>query len=244
MTYTVLGTLYNRYVLQLRGVDQIPQFSIESMRYHGSEALDWIKDIIIGLDIGGRRNGGTPYGDPISTGLPSGGLRTPNPVSHYSQNSGSGPPDDLEENGGLDNSSGNSFIRPQKSKNRAAPFQRLETNPVSHQSQVIAQSLSFSAAASPPPSQPQHHNHDLPPQGRRMTTDRRGSTKEERDFMLGNDEDAEELADVSTPVPRTPTPRISPPSETSSNGGTTASSADMAAAARQGDLEGGEHIRL
>src|SRR5271154_2003082 len=96
MTYAVLGTLYNRYVLQLRGVDQIPQFSIESMRYHGSEALDWIKDIITGLDIGGRRSGGTPYGGLPSSGLPSGGLpsgglRTPNPVSHHSQTSGSGP---------------------------------------------------------------------------------------------------------------------------------------------------------
>ncbi|KAF8799901.1 mannose 6-phosphate receptor domain-containing protein [Phlegmacium glaucopus] len=238
MTYTVLGTLYNRYVLQLRGVDQIPQFSFESMRYHGGEALDWIKDIITGLDIGGHRSNGTPYGG-LPAGRPSGGLRTSNPVSHHSQTSGSGPPGDFEENGGLDNgnTSGGGFIRPQQSKNRPPPFQRLETNPVSHQSQVIAQSLSFSAAASPPPSQSQHHTDDLP-QGRRLATDRRGSTKEERDFMLGDDEDAEELTDVSTPVPRTPTPRISPPSAAPS------SSADVAAAVREGDLGGGEHVRL
>jgi hypothetical protein len=29
MAYAVLGTLYNRYILRLRGVDQIPQFSIQ-----------------------------------------------------------------------------------------------------------------------------------------------------------------------------------------------------------------------
>lgn len=224
MTYTVFGTLYNRYVLQLRGIDQIPQFSIESMRYHGSEALDWIRDIIAGLDIGGRTNGGTPYG-----GFPSGGPRTPNPVSHHSQTSE--PPGDPEETGGLSNS------------NKASPFQRMEINPVSHQSQVIAQSLSFSTAASPPPSQFRYHTHDLPPQNHRSPIDKQRSTKETRDFMLGGDDDAEELADVSTHLGHTPTPRVSPPSETTLNNGTTASSADVAAAAR-GDVEGGEHVRL
>jgi hypothetical protein len=233
LTYAVLGTLYNRYVLQLRGVDQIPQFSIESMRYHGGEALDWIKDIIAGLDIGGHRSGGTPYGGLPSSRLPSGGSQTPNPVSHHSQNSGSGPADDLEEND-LDKSGGGGFIRPQPNKSKASPFQRVEINPVSHQSQAIAQSLSF-ATVSPPLSQSQHHTPDLPPQGRQSTTDKQGSTKEEQDFMLGN---AEELVDVSTPVPHT-TPRVSPPSETS-NGDTTTSSADMAAAARGRDLSGGE----
>ena len=239
MIYTVLGTLYNRYVLQLRGVDQIPQFSLESMRYHGSEALDWIKDILSGFDFGGHRNGGTPYGGLPSGGLPSGGLRTPNPISHHSQTSGSGHPDDLEENRGLDKSSSGGFIRPQQSKNRASPFQRLETNPVSHQSQVIAQSLSLSTSASPLPSQSQHQTHDLPSQGSRSAAERRGSTKEERDFMLGDDEDAEELADVSTPapVPRTPTPRVSPPTEPPSNGSTSASSADVASAARGGGVD-------
>ena len=242
MGYAVLGTLYNRYVLQLRGVDQIPQFSFESMRYHGSEAWDWITDIISGLDIGGHRSGGTLYGGHPS-GPPSGGPRTPNPVSHHSQNSGPVPPDDLEENGGLDKSSNSGFIRPQKSKNKASPFQRLETNPVSHQSQVFAGSLSFSAA-SPPPSHPQHQ-HDLPPQDHRLSTDRQGSTREEGDFIPGDDdEDAEELVDVSMPVPHTPTPRVSPPMETSSNADTTASSADVAAAARGRDLGGGDHIRL
>ncbi|KAJ3544610.1 hypothetical protein NMY22_g2724 [Coprinellus aureogranulatus] len=52
--YTVLGTLYNRYVLQLRGFDQIPQFSLESMKYHTSEAIDWLKDIAATLDIPGN----------------------------------------------------------------------------------------------------------------------------------------------------------------------------------------------
>ena len=241
MTYAVLGTLYNRYVLQLRGVDQIPQFSIESMRYHGSEAWDWIKDLISGFNIG---SGGTPYGSRPS-GLPSGGSRMPNPVSHHSQNSGtglSGHPNDLEVNGGLNKSSNGGFIRPQQSKNKGSPFQRLETNPVSHQSQVFAESLSFSAR-SPPPSQPQHH-HDLPPQGHQSSTDSRSSIKEEGDFIPGDDEDAEELVDVSTLVPHTPHTPTTRPSETSSNADIAASSADVAAAARGRDLGGGDHIRL
>ena len=240
MTYAVLGTLYNRYVLQLRGVDQIPQFSIESMRYHGCEAWDWIKDIISGLNIGGHRSGGIPYGSRPS-GLPSGGPRMPNPVSHHSQNSAtgpSGPSDDLEVNGGLNKSSNVGFIRSQQSKNRGSPFQRLETNPVSHQSQIFAESLSF-PAASPPPSHPQHH-HDLPPHPQ-LSMNSRGSTKEEGDFIPGDDEDAEELLDVSMLVPHSPTTR---PSETTSNADVAASSADLAAAARGRDLGGGDHIRL
>lgn len=235
MTYAVLGTLYNRFVLQLRGVDQIPQFSIESMRYHSSEAWDWIKDIISGLNIGGHRSGGIPFGS-----LPSGGSQTPNPVSHHSQNSGTGPSglsDDLGVNGGLDKSSNGGFIRrPQQNKNRGSPFQRLEANPVSHQSQVFAESLSF-PAASPPPSQPQHQ-HDLPLQGHQISADSRGSSKGEGNFIPGDDEDAEELVDVSMPVPHTPTSR---PSETAD---VTASSADVSAAARGRDLGGGDHIRL
>ena len=231
MTYAVFGTLYNRYVLQLHGVDQIPQFSIESMMYHGSEAWDWIKDIISGLNIGGHGSGATPYG-----GRPSGGPRTPNPVSHHTQSSGSGPsgsPDGLDVNGGLDKSGNGGFIRPQQSKNRGSPFQRLETNPVSHQSQVFAESLSF-PATSQHPSQPQHHD-DLP------TQDSRGSTKGVGDFIPGDDEDAEELVDVSMLVSHSPTPR---PSETPSNTNITASSANVAAAARGRDLGGGDHIRL
>lgn len=238
LTYAVLGTLYNRYVLRLRGVDQIPQFSIESMRYHGSEAIDWIKDIFAGLDIGWHRRGGTSYDGLPSARLPTGGPRTPNPVSHHSQNSGSGPPDDLEENASQDKSSVSGFIRPQQSKDRASPFHRMETNPVSHHSQAVAQSLS--ASSPPPPSQSQHHTKNLP-QGRRLAVDSQGSTKEERDFMLGNDEDAEELADVSTPVPHASTARVSLPSETSLNDDTTASNADVAAVARGGGDSGGEH---
>jgi cation-dependent mannose-6-phosphate receptor len=241
MTYAVLGTLYNRYVLQLRGVDQIPQFSIESMRYHGGEAWDWIKDIISGLNIGGHESGGIPYRG-RSSGLPSGGPRTPNPVSHHSQNSGTGPSgsvDDLEVNGGLNKSGNSGFIRPQQNKSRGSPFQRQGINPVSHQSQAFVESLSFSA--SPPPSQPQHH-HDLSPQGHQLSTDSRGSTKEEGAFIPGNDEDAEELVDVSMPVAHTPTtPR---PSESSSSADITASSTDVASAARGRDLGGGDHIRL
>ena len=99
-------------------------------------------------------------------------------------------------------------------------------------------------AASPSLSQPQpHHHHDLPPlpQGHQLSTDCRSSTKEEGDFIRGDDENAEELVDISTLVPHTPNPR---PSETHSSTDITASSTDVAAAARGRDLGGGDHIRL
>jgi cation-dependent mannose-6-phosphate receptor len=43
--YLIFGTIYDRYVLHLRGIDQIPQISIASMTY----PLDWLKDIVIGM---------------------------------------------------------------------------------------------------------------------------------------------------------------------------------------------------
>ncbi|KAK7453301.1 hypothetical protein VKT23_011976 [Stygiomarasmius scandens] len=44
--YTTLGTLYNRYVLHLRGFDQVPQFSLEGIRYHTLEVWDFARDFI------------------------------------------------------------------------------------------------------------------------------------------------------------------------------------------------------
>ena len=79
--YIVFGTLYNRYVLHLRGIDQFPQFSIASMKYHAHEALDWMKDV-----AGGMREGGRSMG--ANSGLFPGGSfsRTDiNPISHQNQ---------------------------------------------------------------------------------------------------------------------------------------------------------------
>lgn len=267
MTYTVLGTLYNRFVLQLRGFDQIPQFSIESMKYHAREAADWIKDMTASLDIGGRGNnqgGGHPRA-PAD-------LRTPNPFSHQSQVSGFGGPEDIEEGaslaGGLKSPAGNfgGFIRPGSATTRASAFSRMPaTNPVSHQTQVIAgqnghsQSLSFSDAALSPRSPPAAQQLRSPPVNARRIGSDVSATLEERDFMLGDDDgDAEELGDVATFIRPT---AASPPQHPQSNPidsqgapplpsaglispSPTAPEPNPAAAARGRDLGDGEVIRL
>ncbi|KAG5220104.1 vacuolar sorting receptor [Salix suchowensis] len=46
MIYLVVGTLHNRFVLQLQGFDQVPQFSITSMTYHARHAIDWLREAI------------------------------------------------------------------------------------------------------------------------------------------------------------------------------------------------------
>ncbi|CAA7264953.1 unnamed protein product [Cyclocybe aegerita] len=252
MTYTVLGTLYNRFVLDLRGFDQIPQFSIESMKYHGREAFEWCKDMagIIILNLGSRSGGGGAY-----SGLPSSDPRATNPVSHHTQASGpAGGDDRVEEGGGFGNGDGlanaGGFVRPQPGRNRAAPFQRAETNPISHQSQVnAAQSLSFSAST--PPSVSQSLSQQTPDisQSRKFGPEARGSAKGERDFMLGDDDaEAEELGEVKAPpspeqlVPTTPSPPLAP--HASINPSNAVQESMSAAAARGRDLSGGESIRF
>ncbi|KDQ31574.1 hypothetical protein PLEOSDRAFT_1111859 [Pleurotus ostreatus PC15] len=46
MIYLVVGTLHNRFVLQLQGFDQVPQFSLTSMVYHARHAIDWLREAI------------------------------------------------------------------------------------------------------------------------------------------------------------------------------------------------------
>lgn len=253
LAYAVLGTLYNRYVLQLRGFDQIPQFSIESMKYHGSEAWDWSKDMFASLNITGGHmpGGGNMYG-----GRPSSGGRTPNPISHQAQVSGFGG--DHAEEGLPFNGGGGGFVRPQVGKNRSTSFTKPETNPISHQSQVLeAQSLSYSSP-SPRTSQspPQVALNNNIPQNRRTILETRGPTKEERDFMLGEDDDyddAQELVDVkSPPLPTTEgsASSTSPHSTSSGNlppanvSSATSPEPESAAAARGRDLGRGDSIRL
>ncbi|KAF8890094.1 mannose-6-phosphate receptor binding domain-containing protein [Infundibulicybe gibba] len=129
MLYAVLGTLYNRYVLQLRGFDQIPQFSIESMKYHGSEAWGWLQDVITGLSTGREYSSGH-----LAT---NGSRGAPNPVSHHSQSG------DV----------GSEFTRPQNGA-RTGFSGDARTNPVSHQSQVIQQPQSPLPPSPPPKSSP------------------------------------------------------------------------------------------
>ena len=250
MTYTVLGTLYNRYVLQLRGFDQIPQFSVESMKYHGREAYDWIKDMIATLDIGGRASRGVGGG---YSGLSSAGIPTTNPVSHQSRVFGAG---DIQEEGGAFGEGGGGFIRPQTSRTQSNSFRRVETNPVSHQTQVnaqTAQSLSFSTSASysvSPPIQSPYPQSTIPQVHRSGPPDSRGSTKDERDFLLGDeDDDAEELGDISVPPPLPQKVASSPPPQQDAALNVSATNSSIseenpAAAARGRDLGGGDVIRL
>lgn len=172
LIYTVLGTLYNRYVLQLRGFDQIPQFSFESMKYHVREAVDWIKDIMAAYNVGGS-GGGLPHTSRSGTA---------NPVSHHTQAS-----EDLNI------STNNNFIRPQT---RSAP--QPNTNPVSHHTQTQSEMQSAQPSSnSPPPPPPKQQPFQFAP--RRVELGSRGPTKEEREFMFGEDEDeGEELEDRST----------------------------------------------
>ena len=259
MTYTVLGTLYNRYVLQLRGFDQIPQFSVESMKYHGSEAWIWISDTISGLDIGG---GGHSRPGPTSAS-PSSGLPfsanstvTPNPVSHHVQAQGTnidpeeviGPAPMGRGLGGAAGAGG--FVRPQ-SQTRGSSFSRKpETNPVSHQTQVnaaiAAQSLSFSASKSPPPKSPPHPRQQQPlpslattPRAAAVRPGLGLTTGEERQFMLGDDQEGEEAddgqeMDFVKPVP----------SEDDTAAGSSSGSNSSMAVLRGRDLGGGEMTRL
>lgn len=248
MAYTILGVLYNRFVLQLRGFDQIPQFSVESMNYHGREAWDWIKDLLSTLDIGGLRgNGNGSY-----SAMPSGSLPTTNPVSHHSQAAGFGREEDFDtgpdfHNGEFADTA--NFIRPtQPGRNRSAAFQRADINPISHQSKVnTAQSLSFSSPPSPLPGvsiEPIPQTRSSVPQNPSTAS----NAHRERDFMFGyDDEDAQELGDVNL-ANTVPTSSESPFQETSGEGEgiptSNGTQLNAAAAARGRDLGDGDVIRL
>ncbi|TFK69067.1 mannose 6-phosphate receptor domain-containing protein [Pluteus cervinus] len=156
--YTILGTLYNRYVLNLRGFDQIPQFSIESMRYHATEAWDWTKDIITAYRANGGFSGYRGFGNdsyqptPTSPSRPTSGQepRNPggfirprptaatNPVSHHAQSQA-----DPELGKVPDSHNPSGFLRPQFSQapRPTGPMtvRGLETNPVSHFTQSQSQ---------------------------------------------------------------------------------------------------------
>ncbi|KJA28326.1 hypothetical protein HYPSUDRAFT_61955 [Hypholoma sublateritium FD-334 SS-4] len=245
MTYTILGVLYNRFVLQLRGFDQIPQFSVESMNYHVREAWDWIKDLISTLDIGvSRGNGNGSY-----SAMPSSGLPTTNPVSHYSQAAGLSREEDLDTGADFRNSkfgSNANFIRPQPGRNRSAAFQSADINPISHQSKVnAAQSLSFlSPSPTGMPIEPTSQTRFSAPQNASTVPDAHG----ERDVMLGyDDEDAQELGDVNL-ANTVPTSSATSSQEASGGGESISPSNGMqlnaATAARGRDLGDGDVIRL
>ena len=172
LLYVAAGTLYNRYILQLRGVDQIPQFSLESMKYHASEAIDLFKDLAGRMRSGGAYNR-TSSGS-YHARLPS--HRTPssagiNPVSHQTQ-----VPSATSESGG------GGFVRPQP----RGPSTAGKINPVSHQAQTTTLSApplpsTVNRTDQPPPPPKKDRPRPIP-----MNLE---STAEEREFMLGDDED-------------------------------------------------------
>ncbi|GLB43756.1 putative mannose 6-phosphate receptor domain-containing protein [Lyophyllum shimeji] len=188
LVYLVAGTLYNRFVLNLRGIDQIPKFTLEGMRYHASEAIDWIKDLASSATERGSGYSGmstenfgapSPGGDILPRSAPS--TAGMNPVSHQTQASAS-----LSGEGG---SGSETFVRPQPSRTTLGAARTTEINPISHQAQTSAQlapslpSDASSTPAPPPPVKKEKHRpkpFDLE------------STMQEREFMLGGDDDEDE----------------------------------------------------
>ncbi|KAG6841132.1 hypothetical protein C0991_001522 [Blastosporella zonata] len=163
LLYLVAGTLYNRFILGLRGIDQIPRFSIESMRYHASEAVDWVKDLTgIASNQYNYRMPEEGLSSSAGSAFPrsaqaTGGI---NPVSHQTQVLSPAPAE------GTRGAGSGGFVRPYHSRTTSAtgaPGKRPEINPVSHQAQTsapLASSPPFSDAAqsqqqlqarSPPP---------------------------------------------------------------------------------------------
>lgn len=206
----MLGTLYNRYVLQLRGFDQIPQFSIESMKYHAREAADWTKDILAAYSAGG--NGGDVPGRSAAA----------NPFSHQTQ-----------ANEELNINDNNSFVRPPATFTRSP---QADTNPVSHHTQSRAETQSIRNSPVPPPPTPKQTPVQITP--RRVALGSRGPTKEEQDFMLGEEEEGQELENrpISTPSLSSPLP------EASTHGApNTLNRGDVDAAAGRGRISEGMH---
>lgn len=241
--YMVFGTLYNRYVLRLRGFDQIPQFSIASMKYHAYEALDWLKDIATGMHEGGRSIAAhTGFSRPGSSSTSELGLgggngfshSNINPVSHQNQNP------NLSREGSTRNGSSSGFVRPQSGTGLGpGKGRRGEINPVSHQAQSRMESGDSPLFQPAPPAKKEK---SLPKPLELETT---GSTKEEREFMLGDDE-VDEGDDVVDAFPKSRTVNATP-QQPSPAGATTSAAGhvDSSSAALRGrDLGGGDVTRL
>ncbi|KAF8079323.1 mannose-6-phosphate receptor binding domain-containing protein [Lyophyllum atratum] len=221
--YLVAGTIYNRFVLNLRGVDQIPKFSLESMRYHASEALDWIKDLVGGHGGGGGygRMNTNDFGAPSAGGgaFPSSAQSTGgiNPVSHQA---GTTPREGSEGAGG-----GGGLVRPQHARTMSGGARRTEINPVSHQALMSAQlgPAQPNAPSQPPAAQPTRKEKHRP-KGFDLE-----SSMQEQEFMLGGDEDEDDVGDVGNARPAVvPPPAAAAPAPGAGAVGGAAASEDPA----------------
>ncbi|KAF8635300.1 hypothetical protein AX15_000476 [Amanita polypyramis BW_CC] len=181
MTYTILGTLYNRYILQLRGFDQIPQFSLESMRYHAHEAIDWFRDIMTILYENSQRRGSD---DGLPFRRPGGSPNVPNPFSHFTQSN-----------------DGSEFVRPQA--NRTESIRRHDINPVSHQNQVQSVTQTSSepqSSSAPPPAQKDAQKFD-------KDMVQNSTPEEKQQFMLDEEEEedtGQEMGVIGTSSSQSP----------------------------------------
>lgn len=150
------------------------------MKYHAREAADWTKDILAAYSTSG--NGGH---------VPRRSA-TVNPFSHQTQAN-----EELNIN--------NSIGRPPATFTRSP---QVDTNPVSHHTQSRAETQSIHNSPSPPPPPPKQTPAQITP--RRVALGSRGPTKEEQDFMLGEEEEEEgqelenkpiSASSVSSPLP-------------------------------------------
>ncbi|KAG6919865.1 hypothetical protein DXG01_015573 [Tephrocybe rancida] len=141
LLYLVAGTLYNRFVLNLRGIDQIPRFSFESMQYHAYEAVDWFKDLTgIASNQYNYRLPEEGLSSSAGSVFPRSAQGTAgiNPVSHQTQVSS--PPPAQSAGGGA----GAAFVRPYHSRTASSTGpagKKPDINPVSHQAQALAPPL-------------------------------------------------------------------------------------------------------
>ncbi|KAJ3821292.1 mannose-6-phosphate receptor binding domain-containing protein [Lentinula raphanica] len=237
MLYLVFGTLYNRYVLQLRGFDQIPQFSVQAMKYHGREAVSWFRDTMGQLYEGGQGNGWggnvprswggrsnpnvgfgvgsqLPPGRPIPRTNSRSGPQT-NSFSHQAQvdvGSGTGE-SSIDPEPAAEGVSG--FVRPTRGNS--------STNPISHQNQTKP------VSKSPAP---------LPVK----KFEPGSSTAEERTFMLGDDDEEDDV--IATPMTAAAPPARPPVDENASSTNESKDEPNSAAQLRGRDLGDEGSIRL
>lgn len=165
--------------------------------------------LFVNYCTGGARDGGRGYGI-----LPShnDNPRTPNPVSHQAQvfgivNGGREPHDEQEREREQDQTGGSMFTRPKPTQQQQEQ-QRPTTNPVSHHTQTVVQSLSQTALspysdAHTPQLRPQPQTsttlispttlipQSQPPTQPFSSTTTAPSTQEERQFMLFSTDEQE-----------------------------------------------------
>ncbi|KAJ6613521.1 mannose-6-phosphate receptor binding domain-containing protein [Mycena sp. CBHHK59/15] len=204
--YLALGTLYNRFVLGLRGAEQLPRFSLAGAHYHASEAWDSFREWLAGQSNPSSRGyapaargwgaeegglGGGVGGVGASGGGGGGGggfvRRTPlqpqtNPASHQTGVMQPLPQQQQNQNPPMN-------VQPAKTAGVGAGA----LNPASHQTRVMQQS------ATPPAQSPAQQPSPFarmatPPPAVQRKDSGPGTKDEQRAFLVGEDEEEGEDA--------------------------------------------------